>query len=364
MKQFKFLAMALAALTMFSCSKENHGPEVSEGERTMEISIAKTKTSSGTKAPGVPQSDYTTPIVDDKVEIFCFESDDDTKVILKKVAVTLQNNKAKISVPDNTGYVYVVANASPVVTVGTTTLSGLKAVTFDVKDYQEIGIVPMANIGTQVLDKTTDPLLWELGVKIAPLMARLEIASVTGTNTGTDAENDVQSFNLVGVHINRYYTSFPLGGANSGTIVPEVTDGDQLRTISSDLAWTYDFFNPALTGQLTYTAVNAPNPGANTVWAYMLAPVASAETMPKIVLEISNVRVNNQNHDLRFVTVKKFIDGNGDVVTSLDRNSIYKVTDIRFTASKTTTDPNQEDVFVNVTVSVEKWNEHTITPEL
>lgn len=365
MKQFNFFTVALTALTLFSCAKENiDTPEGPIDGKTMEIRIAKNNVKSETRAGGDLVSDnYKTPIVGGKVQVFCFPSNVSTSPLLLKREITLAESASgytgDLQVPSTTGYLYILANASEIeATVGSTTLQELRTRPLSVKDYQSIESVPMSNPSESIQNiNKPENGNWSVEVAISPVMARIEVASIRALTE--ESESKITQFDLVGIYINNYYQSFTLDGKSNGDIVEPVTKGEELQAATVE-PWSYDLYNGGLTQQTTYTE------GTNDAWTYMLAPATGIANMPKIVLKLNNVKVNGQNHNLNYVTVKNFKDANSAnaVIENLSRNTVYTIQAISFDASKTTIDPNQQDIDVNVTVTITDWQKVNVNPEI
>lgn len=369
MKQIKFFAMALAALTMFSCSKETTPEMDNQGPgKTMQITVAKAPTS---RAPG--QSGGVTTITGDSY-VLGFNGTEATSTLVYKTSAALVAGTATAvtGVPETAAHFAIVSNLSAAdagkITMGMA-YSTYQALLFEVAAYQTIAIAPMTNVGTQTLDK--DPQLWTLAVSIAPIVSRIEVASITANSAPAIAANKVTAFDLVGVHVNGYYTQFTMAGTSGGTQVALVTDQTLLRHADDGGAagstvqkWSYDYYNTALTGVTSYSA-KTKTAVDNDIWYYMTSPAAS-NTMPRIVFEIKNVSVNgvSQGADKSFfVTVKSFTNGT-DAITSIARNTIFKISDVTFDSTNLGVEPNQETVSVKATVTVLPWVPVAATPEL
>lgn len=358
MKQFKFFAVALAAMTIFSCSKENtNETERQNGTKTMEITIAKSHVNPSSRAIQDPSaSNYKTPINGD-ITVFFFASNDAEAPLLDRQTVSMTSSVdnykgTATNVPSTSRYVYVVANTVPAATtIGATKLKDVRNQELQIvnsADFQDITKIPMTNAtnDAQAFTDVTTPLM-KVTVQIAPVMARIEVAS-------TSSKADITAFDLVAVYMNGYYPSFTLGGEGAGTFVDHVKSNADLANAA---AWTFDNYAGGLTQQTSYNA------GAGKVWAYMMAP-AEAGKLPTIVLQLDNVLVNGNTHNLNYITVKTFKKADQSLITTLDRNTIYKVTDISFSEDDTTVDPNQDKVSVEVTVEVLEWVEMTVEPGL
>lgn len=358
MKQFKFFAVALAALTMFSCSKDNiNDPEGPTNGKTMEIKIAGSGLKQGVRNVGTPQAaGYQTSISNGKVDIYCFDGNQDGATLLYQTeTVSLKGDLAKgyigvaQGIPSTTKYVYVVANTTRSNdSAGTTTLGDVKAMSKKTTDYQDISKTPMTNIeGGNVEEDAQNSGKLIASVTLAPAMARIELKKVKGSG-------EITEFNLVGVYLDNYYPSFTLNGAADGMIVPPVTVGTTLPT--NGQVWWYDIRNGS--GALEYTA----NSNANTeVWNYMIAPGQT----PKIILKLSDVKIGGSSSTLNYVTVKSFKNTTDQsIISSFDRNMIYKIESISFDDTNITIDPNQESVELTVNVSIKAWTSTDITPDL
>lgn len=416
MKQFKFFAVALAAITMFSCSKEdvNGGKEDSTEGKGVRITIAKTSLNSGSKAVDGSWENKTAEIKENKITVYSFNdaalSAENT--LNKRETITLTAGNGGVlegiaKVPTGTGYIYIVANvdnAKLPVNIGVTTLAELQAITHNVSDYYgaisetdlelvNTKFVPMSNEDTKpngiangTINKANNDD-WKANVTILPAMSRIQVASVSGDNTqeAGKEETDITAYDFVGIYLNRYYEEFTLAGNGAGTPTELIYVGSGLTTVAP---WAKNVYTPAMTGKATVAkkitykpedrVITPPatvvTPGS--VWAYLVSPVAlptvgDATTvntnMPRVILQLDNIMVNGEVFPYEYVTVKNFktmVNGQLVLLRQLDRNMIYHIEEIIFNASNLTEHPNQEDVEVDVIVTVKPWGFTQTTPEL
>lgn len=374
MKQMKFFAMAVAALTMFSCSKENtDAPEGQTVGKTMQITIAKAPTG---KAGGAPAANNATTISGDSYVLGFDGVDYASKLVYKKLVMIEAGLAATVTgVPTNTAHFAIVSNLSA--TDGAKIVQGMtykayNELLFSIAEYQTIATAPMTNSGAQTLNKD-NPAVWTLTVSIAPIVSRIEVASISANDDPVVDTDEVTAFDLVGVYVNGYFTQFTMAGTQGGTQTPLVIAGADLRhaddggAIGSTVPkWSYDYYATALSARTSYSAADVIGGAAGDVWNYMISP-AGMGAMPRIVFEINNVSVNGVALGAAtsfFVTVKSFKDNRDVPITSIDRNTIFKISDVHFDGTNLGVEPNQETVSVEATVTVLDWIPVIASPEL
>lgn len=370
----KFFAMALAALTMFSCSKENtDAPEGQTVGKTMQITIAKAPTG---KAGGAPAANDATTISGDSYVLGFDGVDYASKLVYKESAMIEAGIAATVTgVPTNTAHFAIVSNLSA--TDGAKIVQGMtykayNELLFAIAEYQTIATAPMTNSGAQTLNKE-NPAVWTLAVSIAPIVSRIEVASISANDDPAVATDEVTAFDLVGVYVNGYFTQFTMAGTQGGTQTPLVRVGADLRHADDGGAagstvpkWSYDYYATALSALTSYSAANVTGGAAGDVWNYMISP-AGMGAMPRIVFEINNVSVNGVALGAAtsfFVTVKSFKDNRDVPITSIARNTIFKISDVQFDGTNLGVEPNQETVSVEATVTVLDWIPVIASPEL
>jgi hypothetical protein len=199
-------------------------------------------------------------------------------------------------------------------------------------------------------------------VKIAPVVARIEIAQAAGTKAmGEDTGYPIKSYTLSGVYLNNVYPSIKLSGyvTAAGTKI----EGEDL---SGRDAWNHDVLGGTeYEGDLTYTP-------ANGVWAYHIAPTDGAVAdVPHIVLHLTDVIFDDGSAgglaspitDL-YVVVGAYKDSNEANLTEFERGKIYKITSITFNEPNLVTTPDPADVNLTATVDIVGWEFVAITPNI
>lgn len=368
----KFILMALVAMTIFSCSKEDDNVTSNE-PKSVKLSI---KAGSLTRAVEQPVANGAKTTIH---SLYVYFLDAPTGNIVsgsKAITGTDLQTIQEVNGLDITGvnssakYVYVVANANENgITLPTSgTLATIKAKTAtmgsnNTGDWSNalLSNSDVANNGSIVLADNK----YTANVSIMPDLSRIEISSIEAKTSGVDLPDyPIYSYDLKALYLNNYYSAFHIGGLANGTQV--VLDGTADAIRANVPAWAKDVYGTALTGATTYTA--AVGSGTlNDVWAYML-PAGNA---PRVIFELENVSFGTVGNivtpavQTRFVTVKSFsFATGGGTVATFERGKVYKVKAVTFSANDTHENPNASDIDVTVTVEVLGWVGIDINPEL
>lgn len=386
MKSTKFLAAALALATVFtSCIKEggDNGAGKVDGNTT-DINIV-VNYGGETKATG-GNIGHETPITISSGKLYFTDA---TGVILKTVNVvtsgTSNENQINVNgagvqtigkVPAEVEGIYMACNVPTLLSAvgvvdGTTNISDVEEAVVTVKSQYVFG-GGVSNVAVWGADAVTpgvaadDP--YEASITLNPLSARIEIDKFTLT------EGDVTQYIVDGIFVNNYYTEMNLNGtAISGKLQENDPETDpQNPTIykegsteypSTDNGVYYDY-KAAGIGTAAYPSYNA---GASKTWAYnLLAPASAA--VPKLVIRFTGFAATDAHQGNRYITVKGFktSDGQGGTVdvTELVPGNIYRIKDFKFTAGTLATEPEAELVDVEVEITVAKWLEVEVEPEI
>lgn len=380
MKQIKFLAAALAALTMLSCSKDgSKGPdnESSSTGRVVTINFANLANSGRSVAPPTATGAASRATLSDAGIYFVTTSG---TVVLSRAVTNAAEFAAPIlctNVPNNATKVYIVANyiksvgaidatkTYPAITdANRVSLSALQKQFTGVTAESQVTVADVMMDGDAAITPTTanDVTTYAANVAIAPLVARIEVAQFTLTNTGNGTIN---SYDLQGVFVNNVYQSLDLSSdvGNNILLSSGTLPFDQLGDHPS---WFKDWSS---TGFSRTDMVTVPNANGD-VWGYSIFPaVKSAGTdnlLPQLIFRINNVVINGDPAIAvpKYFTVMKFKEStpNKPDVTAFARNKCYKVTNVRMDHESSVTDPEVSVIDVTVEVTVSDWEVVTIEP--
>ena len=181
-------------------------------------------------------------------------------------------------------------------------------------------------------------------VPISPLYSRLELAQVSGGP-------NIVSFNVTGVFVDRYYSSFTLTGASSGALTNQTQRSDFTGNIGDTGNW-------ASTGAAGSAVAVA---GSGLSWTYHMA----ADDLPRFIIRLANVVYNDsqgQQHTLegtRYITVTGY---SGNAPTKFERGKIYQIATITFNETNAALTPNPTNVTMNVKTQVVDWVPTPLTP--
>lgn len=199
-------------------------------------------------------------------------------------------------------------------------------------------------------------------VTISPLFSRIELAQVNGSA-------NVEKFEVTGVFVDEYYSSFTLAGAGAGPILNQSVSTDFTGNIGDAAVWpsTVELGNAIAT------------PGGTSVWAYHVASAG----IPRLIVRLNHIYIdddgdgasgtptvmldnNGDGEGVRYVTVTGYI---GDTApTVFQRGKFYQVQSITVNASDDDTnnigqEPNPTAVTVTAQVNVTDWAPVILTPE-
>lgn len=366
----KLFLMALVAMTIFGCSKENDDITNSE-VKVVKLSI---KAGSLTRAVQQPLTNGEKTTIHSLYVYFLDAATGNvvsgSKAIAGADLTAIQSVDGLEITGVNTSakYVYVVANYTEngVSLNGVTNLADIKAKTAmmsttNTADWNKALLSNSDKSDNGAIRVITGNKA-SATVEIMPDLARIEIASLAAKTSGITAPDvAVTQYDLKGVYLNGYFTGFYIGGAPFDPAVALDLSGTALR--NNVPTWAKDVYAPSLTGKTTYVAADAPSGSSGNVWAYMLP----AGTTPRIIFDIDNVTygINVPATQDKFITVKAFTEsGTGTPLTEFLRGKVYKVTAVNFSAKDTHDTPNAEDINVTVTVDVLGWVGINIDPEL
>lgn len=342
----KIYFVALAALTMFSCSKENSESLESGDTKNVTLTIKSAESVNGRASEGAGTA-HKTPIEDFTVYFI-----NSAGGVAETRAVTELSNDGKYDFKEVSGLatkIFIVANTTLTNTTLTgSTLDALKANALTIAKYQNgIDNIIMAAKEASDITAAGEDGEYVAAVTIAPVLARLEIAKLEAISAKETSISDITAFTVANIYVNGYYKKMTLGGTVS-----------DLMTGSSTNFATTELKDETLNIESTSNVVVPKTP--STVWAYQLFPGA-AHTM---VIQFSSITFANgttstdQNTpaDELCITVTAFSP------SDFAAANIYNVANIQF-SSKNIGKPYEATKNISVTLDVTPWaiNPTTVT---
>lgn len=406
--------MAIVATSLLACSKRDVTSEEPKGESIVTLSIKQATSTKGVS----DQKGATEYAVIGSGKLYFIDASSNYVsqreltaaeiTALANTSTTPGGNTVTITgVPNTATTMYFVANT--MTTAGTTfpqvegTTGSDARLRID-KLQANVTNVPMAGQST-VFSPTTGPTR-TASVVLTPLVARVEVGQVTCENqagAGQPAVSaDITAYKLSGVFINNIHQAVLLGGtpylvgspldirAQSGwstgwtnyftaanTLFPYYVGGspaapadwvaNSMLTYCTPTGAAALSFYPDLTNGSTSTD---PGLTPRQAWGYQVVPsttvpVGTAADVPHIILKLTEVDyVNNPfGADVKYVTVTKYKDDQGNPVPEFKRGNVYRIQNLTFTHNEATNQPYEENITVTATVTVAPWVINNLTPD-
>lgn len=344
MKKSNLLFAALAALTFFSCAKENNETDAASEDAKLTIKIANPTTVGSRAVEDIGTEVVATVNYPNSVVFVAATTGGVKKAITLDAAAGTTGGQTIDKVP-TLGQVFVLANVPADQLDAAKALPTMKAIQDYVIKTAAAGTFPnvvLSNAtgagvtytatGAEDATKTAN-----VAVSISPAMSRLELPKI-----GLTTEATVKSYNVTGVYIDRVFESFtPKGDKGTGTQVDIKQSID-----NATIAYYKDVTNISSTAGVVV-------PAAGKAWAYQ---VPAGDT-PNIIISVNNV----------VMTDGSFFDGVDGakpyyITARLDgtvvRASIYPMADgILFSEANLHPEPNPDmtGAEINVKITPVKW---------
>lgn len=364
-----FFMTALAVAMLFSaCSKE----EIDDGTRTLTVKV-EAASSRAIQAPGT-----TAAITLSTGVIFLIAPDGSVDIATAIVPAEVQGAGQIFTGVPSSSRVFIVGNptiAAQTELLAATSFAAIQAITTDALSYQStlFSAVALSNAdGNPAGISITSPATATVNVSISPVIARLELAGVTGgiyveMNAGTPTGNQtrITGFDVIGVFLDSYFPNFTYVGGGQGTLV----EINQTQVANPALVPTW----PGIQDRSTWTASGTPlvvTPGTGQVWAYNVP----ATQLSRLVIAVDNVTyeastdggtgwapgTSGNYAGIQYITVGGLnvtLGGNTALATQLDRGVIYQIpaSGLVFNTSNLHPNPNPVDVDLTVNVTIQNW---------
>lgn len=415
----KILFMALIAASLFACSDNGIGDEISSATtKSVTLSL---KQSSSSQTKGVSDGKEATEYAVIASANIYFIDDSDNNVFHRELTAgeitSITNAKATAGeksitiagVPSSATSLYFIANTKAdnqpnfpnIEDLGT----GNERLRID-KLQAEAVSVPMA--GKSVGFTAGAGNVFTTTVEITPLVARLEIGKLTYVNQNgsgaTAVGPDYTQYKLTGVYINNTRQAVLLSGkpyldvasidvrnqaawnddeawpgyfASSNTKFPYYSGGFP----SAPTGWVDNSMvthcSPTTTGPIFYPDTNkgsggtVPDVGTNDVWGYQICPsvtsgVGADADVPTLILKLSEIKDGTNlsaDNFTQYITVENYKNSDGGRILEFKRGNVYRIANLEFNHSNASVKPYRSNISVTATVTVTPWTINNITPE-
>lgn len=344
MKKSNLLFAALAALTFFSCAKENNETDAASEDAKLTIKIANPTTVGSRGVENIGTAATATVDYPNSVVFVAATTGGVKKAITLDATAGAAGGQTIDKVPTS-GQVFVLANVPAAQLAAAKALPTVKAIQDYVIKTAAAGTFPnvvlsnatgagVAYTATGVEDATKTA---NVAVSISPAMSRLELPKI-----GLTAEATVKSYTVTGIYIDRVFESFtPKGDKGTGTQVDIKQD-----IANATIAYYKDENNTSSVSGIVV-------PGTDKAWAYQIP----AGDTPNIIIRVNNV----------VMTDGSFFDGADGakpyyITAKLDgtvvRASIYPMADgILFSEANLHPEPNPDltGAEINVKITPVAW---------
>jgi len=401
MKQkFNYLVIVVASALMMgtSCSNDDNNSSAPEGTKEVTVKINKGKITA--KAIGESAKDII-PTVKDLTLYFA----DPTEAIVSVQSFPIglsssgeikDSDEKTFTVPNSAITVYAVGNTNaipesiilPNVILGSTTMDDIQSSLIDINKQtdpknalnvkSDITVLQAPGAGGQI---------YTANIALKSAVARIEIQEV---KSDANVNIPLTGFKLAGIYINNTYTKFGLDQETAGS---EVNYGKSDQDIP---VWAHggsfpDFLKdePVRAGEslgIAGTGVSyLPGTQSSDVWGYFLpatiennavAPFDPSKpgttidnvkygAVPHIILKIEDATANNGTiPSIQYVTIRSFSNTSGESITKLEAGNYYLIKSINIGGEHLASRPEDMTKKIDVTVTVLKWNEVEIVPNI
>lgn len=369
MKITRFFAIAMAALSLAACSKENTENN-GNVDGTKSVALRFEGLSTSTKAVGDPQSAGQITLKNMTVYFT------DGKNILKKEVLNSDSPAwAELTgdgyvfhqLPSTVSQIQIVGNsAGKTITEGT--VDALKASVLKAAGEQEFTNVTLFGEDIELTKTTADEHgdnMYTATVDLKPLVARFEIGNIACTDMG---EGPVSQFDLRVIGLMDFNSAVKLDGTVAGT---EYTLGNVLEPGSEpaenkvvfgeaddEAGWAWD----KIAGATNITDATPWNPGEGKKFVYQFIPNKLANgKMAQVKLVLDNVVwTDGTNNPFNSVVTAKF-QKDGQDLTAFEAGKIYTV-DYQFKGENVGPWNPDDTKCVQINVTVASWEIVALTP--
>ena len=372
MKTKTFLAVALAAMTLASCNKEEGADVAATDAVKKSLVVALPGASVGTYAVEEPQAaGQITPLYSDAVvylldagdsaTCYAFEDADlaaksiKIEEVVKPVKVMVIVNKGNAALPTGKTTLSAIETTLDALTVEEQNKALANLAADDAKgnvagNYISVQQVTLKGETTTLEDETDwdGHDAWKADVELKSLVSRFEIGTV---KKGTGLED----LTVANVYVNYFYNTYDMDAAAATKLDEGTWDGS---TVLAEL-------KNAGSTEVTSAA-------GTKCYAYQ---VFAGDMVPHIIFEVSGTVSDGYKladgttgaFTGKYITVTGFKDSSTDI-TTIEAHKIYKVGlesgGIEITPEVITPDPEVTKYDLKVNITVADWIETTVTPNI
>lgn len=389
----KILVVALAAIGLLSCSKNNDDPKYN-GEVDVTVKIE----SVVSRAVVDPTEDeYQTKIK----EAYAYVVDANGTVMAsgKFTEGELTSGKTFAGLTSNVKDVFVIANwpssyESTLTSIGKgSVLNGITLSMADLEpeyddddtddpddiDTHGVKYATLYNVSSTTAKANVgeDNETWTIEATLAPVVTRFEIGQVSGTAeiSVEQGYSNIISYTLSGIYMNNVYPSVKLGAKTVLTHTGDKLTGTFDQTTVFPLtrpSWSFDSYDDEFEEDRTYSPIDE----SAELWAYHVAPIdasvaANKDDVPQIILHLTDVyfgetEAGKYKSDLTnlYVPVNGFKNkATNTTIKEFNRGEVYKIEDLEFNMTHVKPDVDPSDITVIAKVKVQGWKVNTVLPE-
>lgn len=367
MKITRFFAIAMAALSLAACSKENTENNKADGTIGMFMKI-EGLSQSGTKATG--NEETTGKITFDNVTVYFADAAGsivETQSLSSTANATEWANLTSAGhifhgIPNTVEQVYVVGNAEGKNLTGAT-IDAIKSQVLKVAAEQNFDDVIIAGICEQIVPAkgVTDPegheYLYEAEVALLPFISRMEIAGIQCSNLDDSKYNKIE---LQAIGLFNYFNNFNLNGEGSTQMTidnllnPDLSEGEYIFGGTAEgFDWAWDNLNKEVLN--ASSTIIYPEGEANRyVYQFFTGKVSDGL---RVKLALNAYYRDSGALDPRAEAVTAKFEG-----TEFAAGKIYQIDSFAFKAEDMKPWNPTEDICISVNVTVSDWEIVALTP--
>ena len=349
MKKILLMTLVSTAVAFVSCAKEGGSetdlqPITATENLIVKLDLGENVTTRMITAPGTTGQ---LKLNDGHIFVINNTGSVTQHVVLDVAAATSANGQTLTTPASSDSRIYILGNIPSTITPGSlTTYDQIRATVVNMQSAGQTDYTKalLANAdGQAVMVTSTGTGTSSATVQLSPLYSRLELAQVNGGA-------NIVSFTVTGVFVDRYYSSFTLAGASSGTLKNQGTNTDFSDNIGDAGNWA----STGAAGSAT------ANPGTGNSWTYHMA----ADDLPRFIVRVTNVVYNDNGTQrtldgTRYITVTGY---SGNAPTKFQRGRIYQVANVTFNENNAALTPNPTNTTMNVKAQVVDWVPTPLTP--
>jgi hypothetical protein len=383
----KFVIVALAAMALASCAKEQNANTSDEQQARVTINlkgVASAKTRA-IEAPGV-ETEGTIILTNGQIFVLSPAGAVEYTEPLDIADAAEDGENYQILGQDvaSDSRIYIVGNipAENTTLVDATSLTQIKLESAAITDQEDYTAVALANVdGEPILIEVTKEIETEenlatieaeANVTIEPVISRIELGKVTGSE-------EIAGFTVAGVYVDDWYSEFTFGGSYAGDLYVQGTEKVFPSTAAVTAGFT-TFLGDAADeeGEWDATSADATDlatnpffaiPAEDMVWANNV----NAGNLPRLIIKLTDVvflvdedldpltdPTEQPQEDDLYLTVTGYTV-NSTAISTFEAGNIYSIgggvdgSGITFGPGDTSLEPNTGEVTLEVNVDIKEW---------